>query len=190
MFAWLALSGLTFWPVNLYSVYAAESFGLTMQSYGNYLVVTYSCSLLLAYPLGWLADRVHPVRMALGALGLYGVLMAIGFFQIKGSNSFGLVFLLHGVLGGCYATGAAAINQVLFPKIKFAQFASAAALIGALINIVFGPALGKLLDLLGRDYHYTFGIGALLGLASFVVGLAVYRRFCAYGGPKNYIPPE
>jgi MFS family permease len=190
VFAWLALAGLTFWPVNLYSVYAAESFGLSMQTYGRYLVVTYACSLVLAYPLGWLADRLHPIRMALGALGLYGVIMSIGFFRITGPESFGMIFLLHGVLGGCYATGAAAINQVLFPKIKFAQFASAAGLIAALINIAFGPLLGALLDRLGRDYHYTFGIGGLLGLTAFVVGLAVYRRFNALGGTKNYVAPE
>jgi len=190
IFAWLALSGLMSWPVNLYSVYAAESFGLSMETYGRYLVATYACSLVLAYPLGWLADRLHPIRVALVSLGLYGVVMSIGFFRITGPGSFGVIFLLHGVLGGCYFTGAAAINQVLFPKSKFAQFASAAGLIGAVVNIGFGPLLGLLLDRLGRDYHYTFGIGGLLGLASFVVGLAVYRRFNALGGTKNYVAPE
>jgi MFS family permease len=190
VFAWLALATLALWPVNLYSVYAAESFGLSMETYGRYLVLTYACSLGLAYPLGWLADRLHPIRLALGSLALYGVLMSAGFFQIVGPRSFGLVFLAHGILGGCYGTGAAAINQMLFPKIKFAQFASAAGLISALVNIGFGPLLGLLLDRLGRDYHYTFGVGGLLGLAALAVGLVVYRKFQALGGTRNYVPPE
>ncbi|MCX6943643.1 MAG: MFS transporter [Opitutales bacterium] len=190
VFAWLALATLAFVPVNLYSVYAAESFGLSMAAYGKYLVLTYACSLLLAWPLGWLADRLHPIRVGLVALAAYGTVMAAGFFGIMGPASFGAVFLAHGILAGCYGTGAAAIGQMLFPKLKFAQFASAAGLISALGSIVFGPVLGLLLDRLGRDYHYTFGVGGLLGLAALAVGLVVYRRFTALGGPTNYVAPE
>ncbi|MEO6873902.1 MAG: MFS transporter [Opitutaceae bacterium] len=190
VFAWLALANLAFWPVNLYSVYAAESFGLSMETYGRYIVVTYACSLLLAYPLGWLADRLHPIRVGLAALALYGVMMAFGYFKIAGPQSFGLVFMVHGVLSGCYFTGAAAIGQMLCPKIKFAQFASAAAVISAVINIGFGPLLGLLLDRIGRDYHYTFGLGGALGLGAFLVGLEVYRRFKALGGTAHYVAPE
>ena len=79
---------------------------------------------------------------------------------------------------------------MLFPKLKFAQFASSAAVISALVNIGFGPALGLLLDGLGRDYHFTIGLSGLLGLAAFGTGLAVYRRFTALGGLKNYSAPE
>ena len=190
VFAWLAVATLAFVPVNLYSVYAAESFGLSMDAYGKYLVLTYACSLLLAWPLGWLADRLHPIRVGLVALAAYGTVMAAGFFGIAGPTSFGVVFLAHGILAGCYATGAAAIGQMLFPKLKFAQFASAAGLISALSNIVLGPTLGLLLDRLGRDYHYTFGLGGILGLAALGIGLVVYRRFMALGGPANYKAPE
>ena len=101
-----------------------------------------------------------------------------------------MVFLAHGVLAGCYATGAAAIGQMLFPKLKFAQFACAAGLISALCNIVLGPSLGLLLDRLGRDYHYTFGLGGFLALAALGVGSVVYRQFVALGGPARYEAPE
>ncbi|MBP9914221.1 MAG: MFS transporter, partial [Opitutaceae bacterium] len=68
VFASMALAQLAFVPVNLFSVYAAESFGMSMDRYGKYIVVTYACSLVLAYPLGWMADRFHAIRMGLGAL--------------------------------------------------------------------------------------------------------------------------
>ena len=116
--------------------------------------------------------------------------MAVGFFWIKDPLSFGIVFLVHGVLSGCYFTGAAALGQMLFPKLKFAQFASAAGLILALCNIAFGPLLGLLLDWLGHDYRYTFGMGCLVGLAALLVGIIVYRRFMALGGPQHYVAPE
>jgi MFS family permease len=189
VFGAMGLSTLSFTPVNLFGVYSAESFGLTMESYGKYIVVTYACSLLLAYPLGWMADRVHALRMAIGAIVLYALVMLAGWFGIVGPRSYGVVFLIHGVVAGCYFTGAASLGQMLFPKLKFAQFASAGGLIFGVVNIVFGPAMGILLDWLGHDYRYTFGAGALIALAALAVNLMVYRRFMALGGPRGYVAP-
>ena len=190
VFASMALAQLAFGPVNLFSVYAADSFGLSLAAYGKYVVVTYICSLVLAYPLGWMADRFHAVRMALGALAAYTVVMAIGYFGIIGPRSFGLVFLAHGVLSGCYFTGAAALGQMLLPKLKFAEYASAYAVLVALGNIVLGPAMGKVLDVLGHDYRNTFAAGGGIASLAFVASLVVYRRFMALGGPAGYTAPE
>jgi MFS family permease len=160
-----------------------------MDSYGKYIVVTYAFSLVLAYPLGWMADKVHAIRMGLGAIAIYAVVMIVGWFGIVGPKSYGIIFLIHGVISGCYFTGAAALAQMLFPKLKFAQFASAGGLVFGVVNIVFGPAMGILLDVLGHDYRYTFGVGALIALVALVVNLMVYRRFMAMGGPRGYVAP-
>lgn len=189
VFVAMGLANLSFTPVNLFSIYSAESFGLSMEAYGKYVVVMYAISLVLAYPLGWMADRVHAIRMGLGAIAVYAVLMVVGWYGIVGPRSFGVVFLVHGVVSGCYFTGAAALAQMLFPKLKFAQFASAGALLLALANIGFGPLMGRLLDWLGHDYRYTFGVGALVALTALVFNLVVYRRFMALGGPKGYVAP-
>ncbi|MCF7689172.1 MAG: MFS transporter [Cephaloticoccus sp.] len=190
VFASMALAALAFVPVNLFSVYAAESFGQSMTLYGRYIVVTYACSLVFAYPLGWLADRFHATRVGIAALAAYAVVMAVGYFWIDGPTSFGTVFLLHGVLSGCYFTGAAALGQMLFPKMKFAQFASAGGMILALANVAFGPLLGLLLDWLGHDYRYTFGMGCLISMLALLASILVYRRFMALGGPQGYVAPE
>jgi MFS family permease len=190
VFASMALAQLAFVPVNLFSVYAAESFGLSMTTYGKYIVVTYACSLALAYPLGWMADRFHAIRLGLAALAGYSLLMAVGFFGISGPASFGVVFLAHGVLSGCYFTGAAALGQMLFPKMKFAQFAAVVGSVLGVCNVASGMLLGKLLDWLGHDYRYTFGLGCLVGLLALAVSLVVYRRFMALGGPRGYVAPE
>lgn len=190
VFASMAMAAMAFVPVNLFSVYTAESFGLTMTSYGKYIVVTYAFSLTLAWPLGWMADRFHATRIGLGALALYAIAMAVGYFWITGPASFGIVFLVHGVLSGCYFTGAAALGQMLFPKMKFAQFASAGGIILSISNVILGPVLGLLLDWLGHDYRYTFGMSSLLSLMALVAGLVVYRRFMGLGGPNGYVAPE
>jgi hypothetical protein len=186
----MALAQVAFAPVNLISVYAAGSFGLSLDVYGKYIAYTYVCSLVLAYPLGWLADRFHPTRMGLVALGIYTVLMVAGYFGIVGPRSFGVVFLVHGVLSGCYFTGAAALGQVLMPKAKFAVYYSAYVLLWALGNCVVGLGLGKLLDLLNRDYRFAFAAGGLIAALAFWTGWVVYRRFRALGGPKGYVAPE
>jgi MFS family permease len=105
-------------------------------------------------------------------------------------KSFGLVFLGHGILSGTFFTGTAAIAQMLFPKLKFAQFAAAAGLIAAFFNMVLGPVLGAVLDRLGSDYRYTFLAGSMLAVAAFGLGLFVHRRWQQHGGQSAYVAPE
>lgn len=190
VYAAMGFALLAFGPVNLYAIYARESFGLSLTGYGKYIYIAYCCSLLLAYPLGWMADRFHPLRMAVGTLAVYAVVMAVGYFGIVGPKSFGVVFLLHIVLSGCYFTGAAALGPMLFPKLKFAEFASAGAVLIAIGNILLGLLLGSFLDLLGHDYRFTFGLGAVIALLALGSTLVVYRRFQALGGMQGYVAPE
>jgi MFS family permease len=190
VFIFLGLANVAFVPVNLFSIYAAKSFGMSMDVYGKYLVVTFITSFLLAFPLGWLADRFHPLRVGLGALLLYALLMAAGFGWMHDLKSFGLVFLGHGILSGTFFTGTAAIAQMLFPKLKFAQFAAAAGLIAAFFNMVLGPVLGAVLDRLGSDYRYTFLAGSMLAVGSLGLGLFVHRRWQQHGGQSAYVAPE
>jgi MFS family permease len=190
VFLFLGLANLAFVPVNLFSIYAAKSYGMSMETYGRYLVVTYICSFVLAFPLGWLADRLHPLRVALAALGVYGGLMLVGFAGMHDATSFGWVFLAHGVLSGTFFTGAAALPQMLFPKAKFAQFAAAAGLIAAFFNMGLGPLLGAWLDGLGNQYRFTFVAGAGLALASLGLGFWLHRRWMTLGGRTGYAAPE
>ncbi|MDI1249181.1 MAG: MFS transporter [Lacunisphaera sp.] len=190
VFIFLGLANTAFVPVNLFAIYAAKSYGLTMETYGKYLVVTFICSFFLAFPLGWMADRFHPLRVGLGALLLYAAMMLAGFLWIHDPKSFGLVFLAHGILSGTFFTGTAAISQMLFPQLKFAQFAAAAGLIAAFMNMLLGPVLGALLDGLGSDYRFTFLVGSVLAVISIGLGLFVHRRWQQHGGPAGYVAPE
>ena len=180
---------LSFLPINLYSVYYADSVGMTRQSYGDHLAVTYVCSLGLAYFLGWLADKFHPLRMGLVSLGLYVVVMIWGGLVATDPKHFGVAFVAHGVISGMYLTTTASLHSRLFPRNRFAQFASAAALLASLLSVLFPLALGKVLDVTGRDYQQTFFWGAVLA-AFGVAGLCVlHGRWRRLGGPHNYQPP-
>lgn len=190
VFLFLGVANLAFVPVNLFSIYAAKSYGMSMETYGRYLVVTFICSFVLAFPLGWLADKLHPLRVAIGAAVLYGAAMLTGFALMHDAGSFGWAFLAHGVLSGTFFTGAAALPQMLFPRAKFAQFAAAAGLLAALFNMSLGPVLGAWLDGLGNQYRYTFLAGGGIAVTAVALGLWVHLRWSALGGRERYVAPE
>lgn len=189
VFAFMALAVTSFIPVNLYMVFAAERFGVSLDRYGKYMALIFALSLVVAYPLGWMADRFHATRVGLGCLALYAVATGIGFFFVSGPISFGIMLVAHGVLSVCYNTGVSALGQMLFPKDKFAQFAAAAAFMSSLASVIASPLIGLLLDWLDRDYRYTFGLSCLVAVAGLWLGLVMYRQFRALGGPDHYIAP-
>ncbi len=190
VFVFMALAVTSFIPINLYMVFAAESFGLSLAGYGKYMAIMFAGALVMAYPLGWMADRFHATRVGLACLALYAVVTGVAFFLVRGPLSFGLMLVAHGVLSACYNTGVSALGQMLFPKEKFAQFAAAATFMSSLTGVVASPLVGLLLDRLGRDYRYTFGLSCLLAIAALGLGGLMYRRFRALGGPDHYLAPE
>lgn len=190
LFAAATLGMLANVPVNSFSVFYAKSLGMSIDDYGKALVVTYVVSLVLAYPLGMLADRFHPLRVGFWTTLLYAGLMLWASFIAVDVPSFTLFFIIHGVITGSYMTATASLGQRLYPKIKFAQFASAWSLVFGLGFVMAAPSTGLLLDLLGHDYRYTFlvsGCLALLGAGAFAVTDGFFRRL---GGPSHYVAPQ
>lgn len=183
------IAALSFTPVNLFSVFYADSIGMSRQSYGDHLAVTYMFSLVAAYFLGWLADRFHPLRMGILSLGLYVLVMIWGGFTATNPQHFGIAFVAHGVVSGMFMTTTASLAARLFPHALFAQFASAAGLLAALMNASFPLVLGYVLDNTGRDYRQTFFWSAALALIGVLGLLFIHSKWKRLGGATNYTPP-
>jgi MFS family permease len=190
VFLALALAGLALGPVNSFSVLYAKQLGVSMQMYGYYQAIFFACSIVLAYGLGSLADRFHPLRVSIGAMAVYGIVMFFGGFLITDQKSFGIFFVLHGVLSGIYFTASASLGQRLFPKARFAQFASAAGIMGGIFFIIMPTALGAFLDWSGHEYRHTFTLAAIIAAVAVAALWNVHGYFLKLGGPKNYVPPE
>lgn len=190
VFAAMTFGMLAGGPVNTFSVFYAKSVGMEMDAYGKYVALTYTISLVLSYFIGSFADRFHPLRVGLVAIGIYAVAMLWGGFFATTPTTFAAVFVAHGVLMGTYLTGTAALGQRLFPKAKFAQFFSAMGLFVALAYMVLPPGMGAILDATGHVYRYTFIGSGLIAALAFVGLLVVYKKFMALGGPTNYVAPE
>lgn len=183
------LCTLSFGPVNSFSIFYAKSLGISMESYGRFVALSYALSLLLAFPLGMLADRFHPVRMGIVCIGLYAIVAFWGAFFATGLTNFGIAFVGHTVISGAYLTSTASIGQRLFPKLKFAQFASAMGILQAVFSGIMPPSVGLFLDLNDHAYRATFLFSGILALLGFAALIIVNRRFLSLGGPRHYVAP-
>ncbi len=184
------IAGMVAMPFNLYSIFYARSLGMDTGWYFHCLAVTYCISLVLAYPLGVLADRFHPLRLSIAALILYACAMAWGIFFAKNASQFAVALVAHGVFSGVYFTGSASLGQRLLPRGRFTELSSAGGVLGSLSGMAFPPALGLLLDRLGHAYWLTFRAGFILTLIAIGAGLWLHRRFISLGGPGGYLAPE
>jgi len=189
VFIMMMFSLVAFTPVNVFTIPYANHLGVSMDTYGKFITMTYMISLMLAYPLGWLADRFHPLRVSIGTLAGYFVVAGWGCLFATTKTTYIVAMVLHGVLSGAYLTSAASLAQRLFPHERFAQFASAALLLAAPANMAIAPLVGVMVDSTGDEYRYTFASGCLLALFALVCAWHVHGKFMRLGGPSAYQAP-
>lgn len=189
IFVAMMLGGVAGAPINSFGIFFAKSLNMSMETYGRLLVLTFSISFALSFLIGWLADRFHPLRVGMAAIGTYGVMMLWGGWAATDATRFGIAFVAHGVLMGAFMTGSWSISQRLYPKAKFAQFYSAAGLVNGLSYVIVPPLIGAFLDATGHVYRYTFYASGVLGLLGVLAFFVSYRRFLALGGDAHYVPP-
>jgi MFS family permease len=176
--------------INLFTVFYAKSEGMSMDVFGKCLALTYACSLVLAYPLGWLADKFHPLRVVIATVAIYALITLWGGIYARSAYWFAIAFVAHGVVSGAYFTASASLGMRLFPSSKFAQIGSAGGLISSLASITIGPLVGMLLDHLHHAYRFTFLVAGVLAVLSLITHLVFYSKFIQLGGPDHYVAPE
>jgi hypothetical protein len=187
----MGLSWQAFIPINLFTIFYTKSINMNLQFSGDCIALTYFFSLILAYPLGVLVDRFHPLRIGIIVQVLYAVSTLLGGLFIRDPLTFAIALVAHGIISGTWMTAVASIGQRLLPKAEFAQFASAESILKSLLAFLVGPAVGTFLDHAGHhNYRYTYLISFGINLAGLFCCILLYRQFLMFGGPKNYVAPE
>ena len=97
-----------------------------------------------------------------------------------------MIYVFHTVVSGAYGTATASLPMVLFPKLRFTQFASASGLLGAISYIFVSLAQGPLLDYSGHNYRLTLLAGCAFSILALALLLIVLRNLRAL---KNGEPP-
>lgn len=190
VFAAMLFANLTFQPFNNFRVVYARSMDIDLALYGKIEATSFIISFLIAYPLGMLVDRFHPLRMGIAAMTIYFLATVFGSFFIVGQQTFLAAFMCHTILSGVYFTSTAALGAVLFPKITFGQFTAAAAVIAHLGSIILGAIKGPLLKASNDDYRLTWMLGGVLCLATLVCLIVTYAKFKRMGGQAGYVAPK
>ncbi len=179
-----------FGPFNSFSIIYARKLGIGMDRYGIYIAATYIVSFVLSYFLGMLADKFNPLRTGGVCLAVYAVLMLCGWGVLSNPAAFGAILILHGIVSGSCMTLTASLQQRLFPRELFAQFASATGIVSSVINMLLIPLIGKLLDWLQNDYRWLFPIGAVLALTGVGALWSLTRDYNRFGGDEAYQAPK
>ena len=208
--AYGAISILMFMPVNNFSIQYAKALHLDMHTYGVFLVITYTISLCLSYFLGMLVDRFNPLSTGCVSLISYILLMLVSWLILKSPDQtadfleqifhrrfsiyviFGVPFILHGVLSGCYFTLTAAMGPLLYPRTAYAQFASATGIVRSGMLVFVVPVIGRVLDITKGNYVLVFLFGAAfstIGLIVLYKLLLNYRQHCVDGKYVAPLPP-
>jgi maltose/moltooligosaccharide transporter len=196
----VALICIAFQPILLFYVFYAKDLGMSTKLMGKYFTVQFLLSLLQAYPLGWLADRFHPIRVTIAVLVLYGFVTLLSFFlmdsrvlsflNIEGLLMVGVIQVFCGTIAGSWSTATASLSPMLLPKMKYATFASAMGICVSISVMCASVAAGRYFDLINHDYRYIYLWAFIFTMLSLLALLAVYRRFMALGGQKGYLAPE
>ncbi len=188
--ATIALSWMSFVPINLFNVFFAKEIEMSIDTYGKCVALTYLISLVLSYAIGALADRFHPLRVGLSIQVLIILVTLWAGFYARSVTTFGIAVVAHGVLAGSWMTATASLGQTLLPRARFAQFASAMELVRSLGTAAIGPITGWVLDMSDHAYRLTYLAGGVITVLALSSGLVLHAKFMALGGPRNYSVPE
>jgi MFS family permease len=189
IFVVLGSPAIAFMPFNLFSIFFAKSIHMSMDDYGKCNAMMYFISFLISYPLGALADRVHPIRLSIIGLAAYGLICLWGGFFVRDTLTFIVALMACGVVVGIWLTTTASLPQRLLPADKFAEYSSASGIVNCVSQIVIGPVLGIFLDYCGHVYRYVFFVAAGLTALCLWACLVLQRRFMRLGGPEHYVAP-
>lgn len=185
----LAMALLSFASVTGFVLLYAKQMNVDMALYGKVMAGNAFVSLALTVPLGFLVDKLHPLRLAIGVLCIHAVVTGVGALFVADQTSFLVVLLGQTFMSSCYYTVTASLPQRLYPKSTFTQFASAGTLLASLTGVVFAPALGAVLDATDHNYRLTFVASSALSLVALMLFVLVYMRWQKLGGARAYIAP-
>ncbi|HEY8966659.1 MAG TPA: MFS transporter [Candidatus Methylacidiphilales bacterium] len=176
-------------PGSFFMLFTRNTLGLDMDSIGKIFAWSAAASMVIYFPMGWLCDRLNPLRVTLAGLAGLVAMSVLGWFVVRGRESFLAWTLVQTVPAAAWALGSLAASMRLFPKEKFGQFYSGLNIFGCGALIVGNYAVGKFMDFVHSDYRTTFLWSALFYAVAAYPFCVVYREWKRHGGAAAYVAP-
>ena len=191
------------WPVSAYSPLLAKSVGVPLELYGQIAAISSLVSVALLLPSGFIVDRIHPLRMMIGATVLMLLSQVLWlYFLISNPNAdqaryiyiaFNVISLPISVL---YGSAELPMYMRLISRERYGQFCSANAMFRSVVISLAGVVSGGMIDVIAmytvnRDYAYRFvPIWIMVCFAGSLLFLCLlHREWKRLGGDRNYQPP-
>jgi MFS family permease len=190
LFAAVAVGAVAVLPININALNACAQFGADAGDFGRAIASTYAISAVLAWPMGWLADRFHPLRVGTVALAAYAACMLGAWQLVEGRTGFIVALVAHGVLAGCFLTGTVSLLPAVLPRGRFSQLAAVSASVTAVLVVIAAMGLGALLDATGRDYRLLYPAGALAAACGAVLWCSLWRRSLKPPACEDRLPEQ
>lgn len=171
------MTGLYAIPFNAVSQMYSNSLNIPIETYGKVTACAWALGMLVALVVGWLVDRMGVFLMASVTLALYSVTAISGYFLINGQTSFLWVYGLHVVFSGAYITSVSPLLLVLFPQMKYSQFASALGIVNIPVGIIFGSLLATIMNYADDKFRLTLLIVFVCSIVGLILLMVVWRNY-------------
>lgn len=196
-------SGAVAFTSNVFVVFFSRSVGLSLEQFGMYSGAAAVVSAVLLFPCGFLADKFHPLRMMVLAVGGLAVVslfpLVFLFVKVDPQNVFavwcGTAGLSIPFITLLVATELPTCMQIL-PKDRFGQFASATAMVRSLAALSAGLLCGLAFDFLKGTverpetaYWYLPIWPAIFHAISAAFLFLVYLEWKRLGGREHFRSP-
>ena len=165
-----------------------ENLNLSLDNIGK--INSWPAILMLAlfYPLGWVSDKIKPIRMVMLSTVLLIAMNAACFFLIRSERSALVWLLVMAIPTTMFLVSNLPMYAELLPRAQYGQFCSAQALVNSVFLFAGNWLCGQFLDFV-KDYRQTFVWSLAFGALSFLAMLNVYLGWKRYGGPNQYQAP-
>jgi MFS family permease len=169
--------------------FATRTLHMDLGFYGKAMATQFFVSFLQSYFLGWLADKIHPLRLTIISLILYTTASLCCFYLVHSAWGGFLTSVFVGSAAGWWLTANGPLTMALFPKIDFAQFYAAASVTSSIGMLAIAFLCGWYLDYADHNYRYILLWNAILAMAALMASFVVYSKFLKLGGTTSYVPP-
>ena len=174
---------------GLFGVFFAEhNIGLSLDDFGRINGLVAFFIMVLSYPLGWLADRLHPLRCYIFAVILVIVTNVFSYFFTVDRLSYIVTTVLLSVVYAIQGASTLPMFARLLPRERYGQFCSAQAVFNALLLVLANWGGGLFIDLTG-DYRNLYLWDIIFTVFALVAMVKVYCGWQRQGGLLNYVAP-
>ena len=173
---------------NMFNLlFARNDLGLPLAQYGDIMSVNAVISFFLLIPMGFLVDRLHPLRTYIAGAMLVIAANLFGFFFVRDYITFFIVAILIAIVYVIQNASKLPMFVSLLPAASYGQFSSANAMVVSVFLIFANFGGGIFIDFLG--YRYIFIWDLLFTTLGLIALLKVYRYWSRSGGRRGYVAP-